>query len=534
MARNVEEHIIRLKDEMSGKLGKIQSSIDKMRGSMNGIQKSTGMASSSMGKLGSAIKGVGIALAAAKIGEKIISFGTAAVNTGREFENLQNKLDFATGGVVQGGAAFEFASGLANKLGLNLKETVRGYTDLQAAAIGTAFSSGEVKNIFESVSKAATVLHLDAQRTGSVFLALEQMMSKGTVSMEELRRQLGNSLPGALSIAARSIGKTQQEFNKMVENGELLAHDLLPALAKELDKTFGPGLEVAINSSQAQLEKFKNSITELKAEMGEALLPTVNKVLDSLTRLFQRINDGTGNRNALLSLFGPNSSLVDAAQGKVNAKITEKTSNRQILSMQDRLSSILSKAKTDKQFEGIPATMEKFAQQQSEFAKMRLKTSEETLKSTNARLKEMRNSILAGIPGTDANNLRDRLKSQQIAAQEEIAKEKGLIKGLNDFLGTVPGQISKFRNSRDLRNLQESGGGKDKKGKVKKKGLRSGISEIRAQTPKNITINIGSLIKENNNVFRKDQNKSDARQIEKVLTDALVRVVNDATTINEK
>ena len=63
-------------------------------------------------------------------------------------------------------------------------------------------------------------------------------MSKGTVQAEELRGQLGERLPGAFNLAAQAMGVTTQELNKMLDNGEVLAIDLLPKLAEVLDERF--------------------------------------------------------------------------------------------------------------------------------------------------------------------------------------------------------------------------------------------------------------------------------------------------------
>ena len=59
--------------------------------------------------------------------------------------------------------------------------------------------------------------------------ALEQIMSKGKVSGG--RTASGSSasaLPGAFQIAARAMGKTTTELDKMLENGELLSEEFLP------------------------------------------------------------------------------------------------------------------------------------------------------------------------------------------------------------------------------------------------------------------------------------------------------------------
>ena len=70
-------------------------------------------------------------------------------------------------------------------------------------------------------------------------MALEQMASKGKVSMEELRRQLGDALPGALEIAARSMGMTTAAFNDAVSKGEIMSADFLPKFSRAVREELG-------------------------------------------------------------------------------------------------------------------------------------------------------------------------------------------------------------------------------------------------------------------------------------------------------
>ena len=62
------------------------------------------------------------------------------------------------------------------------------------------------RNIFTAVAGAARVMGASADDARGIFTALEQIVSKGTVSAEELRGQLGERLPGAFQIAARRYG----------------------------------------------------------------------------------------------------------------------------------------------------------------------------------------------------------------------------------------------------------------------------------------------------------------------------------------
>ncbi|MBQ3170671.1 MAG: tape measure protein, partial [Mailhella sp.] len=118
---------------------------------------------------------------------------------------------------------------------------------------------------------------------------LGQMVSKGKVMAEELRGQLGERLPGAFQLAAKAMGVTTMELDKMLETGDVLADDLLPKLAVEIEKAFGAGAQQAaqglqknINRLRTEWEKFKASIldSELVAKMLRALSSTMKEYND--------------------------------------------------------------------------------------------------------------------------------------------------------------------------------------------------------------------------------------------------------------
>ena len=90
--------------------------------------------------------------------------------------------------------------------------------------------------------------------------------------MEELNSQLGEAMPGALQIAARSMGLTSQEFIKLVESVTVLAEDLLPKLATQIKLESSGGLSVINYTAFAQVAKLENQLSLLSVEMGKPLL----------------------------------------------------------------------------------------------------------------------------------------------------------------------------------------------------------------------------------------------------------------------
>ncbi|MFZ5762831.1 MAG: tape measure protein [Thermodesulfobacteriota bacterium] len=217
---------------------------------------------------------------------KVAAAVAATTLAGREIvqstigmERFENSLKSATGSSMQATREMAFVREEANRLGLELMATGKGFVTIAASAKGTELAGQGVRDIFSATSEAAAVLGLSADETNGALLAISQMISKGKVSAEELRGQLGERLPGAFQIAARAMGVTTQELDKMLQKGEIVATDFLPKFAAEMHKTFGPDLSTAAGRSEAAFNRLKNSITDLKVAIGNSGL------LDSLAKL---------------------------------------------------------------------------------------------------------------------------------------------------------------------------------------------------------------------------------------------------------
>jgi tape measure domain-containing protein len=151
--------------------------------------------------------------------------------------------------------------------------------------LGSKLQGQATKDIFDGVQVAASAMGLSSEDAKGTFLALGQMMGKGKVQAEELRGQLGERIPGAMNIAARAMGVTTAELDKMMEQGQLISEDFLPKFSKELKKTFGKALPTAVQSSQAQFNRFNNSMLELKLTLGNKLMPVVNGVMSGFKKV---------------------------------------------------------------------------------------------------------------------------------------------------------------------------------------------------------------------------------------------------------
>lgn len=79
--------------------------------------------------------------------------------------------------------------------------------------------------------------------------------------------QLGEALGGSVDAMMRAAGYSDTKtFFKAVEDGKIMANDVLPKFGKELQKMAkeGGALDAVMGKTQAQFSRFMNSLTEAK------------------------------------------------------------------------------------------------------------------------------------------------------------------------------------------------------------------------------------------------------------------------------
>lgn len=190
-------------------------------------------------------------------------------------ERLSTSLKFATGSAAEAAREQKFLRDTVYTLGLELDSASVAYTKIAAAARGTAMEGENTRSLFVAVSKAAATLGLSAADADGALLALSQMMSKGTVSAEELRGQLGERIPGAMAIAARAMGVSSSKLGEMLEQGLLLSDDFLPKFAAEMEKTFGEGAD----TTQAAVNRMNSAMADFRMFAGGALASVADEIL---------------------------------------------------------------------------------------------------------------------------------------------------------------------------------------------------------------------------------------------------------------
>jgi len=254
-------------DQINKKLGKMNEKVDKTSASFKRLAGAT------------------VSFVALK------SAFDKSVESAVTFERIQRKLSVATG---DSKAAFESVNEIVKLYGLNLSRTADSFGSFAASTRGTIIEGKAATKIFSDVSAAVASMGLDANNSERIFKALEQIMSKGKVSAEELRNQLGDAgLAGAFGIAARAMGVTTTELDKLMSTGKLMSAEFLPKFAAQLKKDLGGSASEAADSLQGSMNKIDNSIFLITSSVGLELAPAMASFANTLNELTPRIVGAT-------------------------------------------------------------------------------------------------------------------------------------------------------------------------------------------------------------------------------------------------
>ena len=111
-----------------------------------------------------------------------------------ELQKFERAMVLLKGSTEGAATEFEYVRELSRRLGLELFTTADAYTSLTAATKGQR-QGQSTRDIFEAVSIAMSSLGKSSADTQGALLAISQIVSKGNVSLEELRASWASACP---------------------------------------------------------------------------------------------------------------------------------------------------------------------------------------------------------------------------------------------------------------------------------------------------------------------------------------------------
>jgi tape measure domain-containing protein len=229
-------------------------------------------------------------LGAAFAADKLRQFALYAFETAKQFEQMGKTLAFVTGSTQKAQQQLSYMTALAQQLGLNVRALTDGFKGFAAAASFAGVSQENINRQMVAFTKAAAALSMSAEDTKLMFSALGQMYSKNKIQAEELRGQLGERLPGAMELLAKSMNVPVTALDEMLKKGEIITKEVMPAFAKEVELAFGTAANQTDTLTAAQNKMFTSIEIAVTRLMEGGIGDFIKTLFKSVSVIFQYLN----------------------------------------------------------------------------------------------------------------------------------------------------------------------------------------------------------------------------------------------------
>jgi tape measure domain-containing protein len=243
------------------------------------------------GAIGTALGGPGGAFAGAAIGAQV---GGLRRELGgyAEYAAQIEKLKIALKGLTKDQSEFNYALAASQKVtqdfNIPQQESIRGITRLAAAIKGAGGPLTDAEVVFRNVTTAIKATGGSAQDVEGAVTAMVQVFSKGKVSAEELSGQLGERLPGAVTMFAKANNMSLTELQDNLKAGTVGLNELMK-FVRSLGDTYGATARKISDSNADAGARLQVVVNNMKTAIGDALIPIGAQLQDAFGKFLQEI-----------------------------------------------------------------------------------------------------------------------------------------------------------------------------------------------------------------------------------------------------
>jgi tape measure domain-containing protein len=248
---------------------------------------------------GGIIGGASGAIVGGTFGAQLGQLRKAAGGTAAYAANLE-KLRTALFGVTTSQEEYLQALSLINKsttdFAIPQEIVTRQFTRLQASVQGAGGNIEDTKVAFNGIVAAVRATGGSLTDVDAALTATAQVFSKGKVSAEELRQQIGERLPGAFTLFAESMNKTPQELDKALERGEVSLQDF-QKFAEELFNRYGQTAQIIADGPASAGDRLNVALSNMNESVGRLLAPIGASFQDTFTEIIKLIDEAARRLN---------------------------------------------------------------------------------------------------------------------------------------------------------------------------------------------------------------------------------------------
>ena len=240
---------------------------------------------------GAAFGGVEGAFAGAAIGAQLGGI-RQALAASADYAASIGKLKIALEGVAPStedfSSALATAAAVTNDLNVPQQTAISGITRLTAAVVGAEGPVADAETTFRNVTAAIKATGGSSEDVQGAITAMVQVFSKGKVSAEELSGQLGERLPGAVTLFAKANKMTLPELQKNLKAGTVGLNELMNFI-RQLGVEFGDTAQKIASSNDEAGARLTVAFDNMKLSVGNALKDTGAEFQNIFGRFIQEI-----------------------------------------------------------------------------------------------------------------------------------------------------------------------------------------------------------------------------------------------------
>jgi len=256
-------------------------------GVFGGPEGALGAALGSVGGVSGAITGGAIG---AQVGQLRQALGSTADYVA-EVNKLKIALEGVAGSQREYAKALQIADQATRQFNVPQEVAIQGMTKLTAAVKGAGGQVADAGLVFTNITKAIKGTGGSAEDVQGAITAMVQVFSKGKVSAEELSGQLGERLPGAVTLFAKANKMTLPELQKGLKEGQIGLNELMRFI-ELLGTRYGmTALKIAASSEDSGA-RLRVAFNDMRLAVGGALQPIGAELQNSFGQFIAVITPG--------------------------------------------------------------------------------------------------------------------------------------------------------------------------------------------------------------------------------------------------
>jgi len=272
---NKLDKLVKRMDVLEKEVERLNKTLPRAANNIKKVGTSSATAARQTSTFAKAVRGLGAAFATIQLGAGF----NEAIRDARALQLAERRINLLTKEYSQFNGVQKEAERLAAKFEVSVADSSKALFSLGSRLGAQGATLTDIVSVYEGLNSALIVTGRSASEAAAVSYQLAQALGSGKLTGDELRT-VSEALPELLNEIANQAGRSTKEIRQMAKDGLLTTEVIIKATAALRDK-----YSKAVAESITVNQKFQNAIQGVSERIGESLLPVIDPLQETLTKL---------------------------------------------------------------------------------------------------------------------------------------------------------------------------------------------------------------------------------------------------------